>query len=218
VGSADTELIASNAREAQRSRPAILIGALVLGTVLLAATVRVQSDSAAFTILALLLAATWVIGAFASGPIEARPGSNLRLPSAVLGAVLIGVLAFLLFVVAAAIARHLPFADDAVDSVLEAKDDGRGWLVLVVALVNAVAEELFFRGALYTALRDRRPLVTATLVYVAVTAATGNVALVVAAVVMGSILTVERAVTRGVMVPVITHMTWSTLMLLALPH
>ncbi len=218
MGSADTELIASNARAAQPGRPAILLGALALGSALLAATVRVQSDSAAFTILALLLAATWVIGAFASGPITARPGSDLRLPSAVLGAVLIGVLAFLLFVVAAAIARHLPFADDAVDSVLETKDEGRGWLVLVVALVNAVAEELFFRGALYTALRDRRPLITATLVYVAVTAATGNVALVVAAVVMGSILTLERAATRGVIVPIITHMTWSTLMLLALPH
>ena len=218
MGSADTELIASNARAAQPRRPAILLVALALGTALLAATVRVQSDSAAFTILALLLAATWVIGAFASGPIEARPRSDVRLPSAVLGAVLVGVLAFLLFVVAAAIARHLPFADDAVDSVLETKDEGRGLLVLVVALVNAVAEELFFRGALYTALRDRRPLITATLVYVAVTAATGNVALVVAAVVMGSILTLERAATRGVMVPIITHMTWSTLMLLALPH
>ena len=58
-------------------------------------------------------------------------------------------------------------------------------LVLFVALVNGAGEELFFRGALHAALEPHRPAVAATIVYVVVTAATGNVALVIAAAVMG---------------------------------
>ena len=51
-----------------------------------------------------------------------------------------------------------------------------------------------------------------------VTAATGNVALVIAAVVMGTLFSAERLSTRGVLAPMLTHLTWTTLMVLALPR
>ena len=54
--------------------------------------------------------------------------------------------------------------------------------------------------------------------YAIVTAATGNVALVIAAAVMGALFSLERRSTRGVLAPMVTHLTWSTLMVLALPR
>ena len=54
--------------------------------------------------------------------------------------------------------------------------------------------------------------------YVIVTAATGNLALVIAAAVMGTVFSLERLSTRGVLAPMVTHLTWSTLMVLALPR
>ena len=51
-----------------------------------------------------------------------------------------------------------------------------------------------------------------------VTVATLNVALVTAAAVMGTVFALERLATRGVLAPMLTHVTWSTLMLLALPR
>jgi membrane protease YdiL (CAAX protease family) len=89
---------------------------------------------------------------------------------------------------------------------------------LVVALVNGAGEELFFRGALHAALEPHRPAITSTIVYVGVTAATGNVALVIAAALMGTVFSLERLSTRGVIAPMATHLTWSTLMVLALPR
>ena len=39
-----------------------------------------------------------------------------------------------------------------------------------------------------------------------------------AAVVMGALFSLERLSTRGVLAPMLTHLTWSTLMVLALPR
>jgi hypothetical protein len=56
---------------------------------------------------------------------------------------------------------------------------------LIVAPVNGAGEELFFRGALHAALEPHRPAIATTIAYVVVTAATGKVALIIAAAVMG---------------------------------
>jgi len=105
--------------------------------------------------------------------------------------------------------------------VLSKAQAGPTALVLVIAIVNAVAEEIFFRGALLTALPSatvgirRAALVTA--VYILVTAASLNVALVLAAGVMGTLLMIERLATGGTLAPALTHVTWSILMILAFP-
>jgi membrane protease YdiL (CAAX protease family) len=189
----------------------------VVGTALLAATLRVPQGSAWFTVLGLLVAATWALGSFASGPIPLLPNSHLGWRTLV-GPLIAGVAAFGAFLAAYLVARHLPLIGPALDGVLSTADAGPIALVLFVALVNGVGEELFFRGALHTALEPHRPAVTTTIMYVIVTAATGNVALVIAAAVMGALFSLERLSTRGVLAPTVTHLTWSTLMILTLPH
>jgi CAAX protease family protein len=189
----------------------------VVGTALLAAALRVPGGSVRFSVLGLLVAATWTVGSFVSGPISLQPGSGVAWRTFV-GPVVAGVAAFGAFLAAYLVARHLPLVGPALDGVLATTDAGPKALVLFVALANGAGEELFFRGALHAALEPHRPVIATTIVYVAVTAATGNLALVIAAAVMGVLFSLERLSTRGVLAPMVTHLTWSTLMVLALPR
>jgi membrane protease YdiL (CAAX protease family) len=189
----------------------------VVGTALLAATLRVPGGSVWFTTLGLLVAATWTVGSFVSGPIPLHPDRDVAWRTFV-GPVVAGIVAFGVFVIAFVVARSLPLVGSALAGVLATADAGPIALVLVVALVNGAGEELFFRGALHAALAPHRPAITTTIVYVIVTAATGNLALVIAAAVMGTVFSLERLSTRGVLAPMVTHLTWSTLMVLALPR
>ena len=50
-------------------RRTVMVGFLVLGTVLLGISFRIEPGSAWFYPSALALAATWAVGAFASGPV-----------------------------------------------------------------------------------------------------------------------------------------------------
>jgi membrane protease YdiL (CAAX protease family) len=86
--------------------------------------------------------------------------------------------------------------------------------VVLIASGSGVAEELFFRGALWS---GSHPLRTTTLAYAASTAATGNPALVVAGLITSVIFGWERDATGGVLAPAVTHVTWSVLMLRYLP-
>ena len=100
---------------------------------------------------------------------------------------LLGAAAALAFFGAYFVAQHVPVLSGALDSVLARADAGSTVVVLAIALVNGVGEELFFRGALYAALPPRSAIFGTTIVYVCVTAVTFNVALVIAALVMGTI-------------------------------
>ena len=82
--------------------------------------------------------------------------------------------------------------------------------------VNGVAEELFFRGAFFTAARER-PILLSTLAYTAATAASRNPALVIAGGVMGALFGLQRRASGGIQAPVLTHITWSMLMLRYMP-
>ncbi|HZX55567.1 MAG TPA: CPBP family intramembrane glutamic endopeptidase, partial [Ilumatobacteraceae bacterium] len=200
----------------RRRRRVVATATIVVGTALLGATLRVPRGSAWFTVLGVLVAATWTVGSFASGPIPLTRGRVAW--RSVVGPVLTGVAAFVAFVVAYLVARRLPLIGPAIDGVLTTADAGPTALVLFVALVNGVGEELFFRGALHAALERHHPATGTTIAYVVVTAATGNIALVIAAVVMGVLFSLERLSTRAVLAPMVTHLTWSTLMILALPR
>jgi membrane protease YdiL (CAAX protease family) len=202
---------------ARRRRRVVSGVTIVVGTALLAATLRVPDGSTWFTVLGLLVAATWTIGSFLSGPIPLQPNRPIAWRTFV-GPVTAGVAAFGAFLAAYLVARHLPLVGPALDGVLTTADAGPTALILVVALINGAGEELFFRGALHAALEPHRPAIATTIAYLAVTAATGNVALVIAAAVMGVPLSLERLSTRGVLAPMVTHLTWSTTMILALTH
>ena len=80
-----------------------------------------------------------------------------------------------------------------------------------------MAEEVFFRGGLFAAIGRRQPVAISTLIYALATLATGNPMLVFAAVTLGLVLGLQRRASGGILAPIITHVTWSTLMLFILP-
>jgi membrane protease YdiL (CAAX protease family) len=98
--------------------------------------------------------------------------------------------------------------------VLRYADAGSTPLVVLITSGSGVAEELFFRGALWS---GPGPLCTTTLAYAASTAATGNPALILAGLITSMIFGWQRAATDGVLAPALTHVTWSVLMLRYLP-
>jgi membrane protease YdiL (CAAX protease family) len=192
-------------------------GTLVVGTALLAATLRVPSGSTSFFVIGLLAAGTWIVGAFLSGPIRTGADRSSWQGEGFV-ALAVGIVAFLGFLAADLVGQHLPLIAPALRNILTKADAGPVALVLAVALVNGLGEELFFRGALFSALRSHHPVAGTVIFYVGVTAATGNVALVVAAGAMGIIFSLQRARSGGIFAPTVTHLCWSTLMLLVLPR
>ena len=101
--------------------------------------------------------------------------------------------------------------------VLAYTEQGSWRLTMAVALLGAIAEELFYRGALYTALGRHHPLLISTLIYVIATLASGNPMLAFAAIILGTVCSLERRATGGVLAPILTHFVWSLVVLLALP-
>ena len=89
-------------------------------------------------------------------------------------------------------------------------------LLAAITFVNGIAEELFFRGAMYAAI-PRHPVLWTTIAYVVATLATGNVMLAFAAVLLGAVCGLERRASGGILAPILTHITWSLSMLFLLP-
>jgi membrane protease YdiL (CAAX protease family) len=202
--------------DAVRRRRRVVVAATgVVGALLLALTLRTEMGSSAFYWYGALLAACWIAGSLVSGPLHLGRLDGRR---HVLVPALLGAAAFAGFAVAAVVVRRVPALDDLVSDVISRADAGNLPLVVAVALVNGLAEELFFRGALYSAFGRHRPWLWSTVAYVAVTGATLNVMLVLAAAAMGTLFALERRSTRGVLAPVVTHLTWSVLMIFFLPR
>jgi membrane protease YdiL (CAAX protease family) len=204
--------------ETGRIRPKrriVVIGTGVIGAVLLGLAIAQPRDSSAFSVLALLTALTWTLGGILSGPLHLGQFGWRR---QVLVPVLLGAVAFGVFAIGAFIVRHLPPLHSAVNDVLARADIGPRWRIVTVTLANAVAEEIYFRGALYSMCGPHRPVWWSTVAYVAVTAVSGNVMLIFAAAVMGTLFALERWNTGGILAPTMTHVTWSALMLFLLPR
>jgi uncharacterized protein len=191
----------------------------VAAAALLRSSFTARAGSARFYLLTASLAGTWTGGALGAGPIPWRgDGPGIR-PASVARAlivvpVLTGAATFAVFYGAARAARRHRALRRAIASVLRYADAGSAPLVMLIASGSAVAEELFFRGALWS---GPRPLRTTTLAYAASTAATGNPALVLAGLITSAIFGWQRAATGGVLAPALTHLTWSVLMLRYLP-
>ncbi len=202
-----------------RRRRRVVCGVSLVGAGLLGVSLSTRPDSWEFYALTLGVAGTWVAGGLASGPlhlgwVQARD-ETLRRP--VLLPVLTGVATFGGFYGCAYIARAIPLLDEAISSVLVYASRGDTRLVLLTTLANGAAEEVFFRGALYAAVGDAHPVLLSTAVYALATVATRNPALVLAAGAMGVLLGAQRRASGGIQAPVLTHLTWSTLMLRYLP-
>ena len=193
------------------------MAALIVGAALIGATLRVERGSATFYVAGYALAAVWVVAALLSMPIRWTGGTfHPRIELAIGTA--IGTAMFGVFVAADEIGRHISFIAGPIVNLLAKADAGPVVAVLALALVNGVAEEMFFRGSLPDAIGGRTPLVISTVVYVAATAAAGNTALTLAAIVMGAVFALVRSRTGGLIAPITTHLVWSTLVVLALPR
>jgi membrane protease YdiL (CAAX protease family) len=121
------------------------------------------------------------------------------------------------FLLGGLVVRDIPPIAERITRVLEYTNHGPLLLIVLIALVNGIAEELFFRGALYTALGRFYPVAVSTLLYAIATSATGNPMLGFAALVLGTVCGLQRRATGGVLAPVLTHMVWGLIMVLALP-
>lgn len=156
-----------------------------------------------------------------SGPIPlgGGVGTEARRRS-VLGAAVIGVLTFVAFYLIALVARYIPPLDRAIRGILGYAHHGAMPLVVMSTLTTGAAEEVYFRGAVYGAVRDSgsyRPVAVSTAIYALATIATRNPALVLASIVMGALFGVQRRASHGVLAPTVTHLVWSSLMLRYLP-
>jgi uncharacterized protein len=200
-------------------RRRLVVTVALTGTGLLGASLSTEPGSIEFYGLTFAAAGTWLLGGLASDPphlCSARTDerSVVRL---VMTPVLTGAVAFGAFFSAALVARRIPILNEALARVLSYADRGSDPWVLATTLANGVAEEVFFRGALFSALGAHSPVPVSTAVYMLATSATRNPALVLAAGVMGSLFAVQRRASGGVWAPILTHVTWSALMLRYVP-
>ena len=184
----------------------------------LAISLNCEPDSTNF-----YLATTALAGVWFGGALLADPGPRGRLGVAFSGRgriaepIALGLALAVLFVLGGLVVRQIDALADAVDEVLDYARRGSGPRVMALTVGTGVAEELFFRGALYDTSPRRHATVFSTLVYVLATLASGSLMLAFAALVLGIVLGIQRRITGGYAGPAITHTTWSVAMLLVLP-
>ncbi len=191
----------------------VLVGAGVLGW-----SLRLEPGGNTFYVAAVVLAGVWAVGAFLSGQLHlgrmARSTEVFVRP--VVAPILLGLLLVGVFVLGSLVVREIDPLAAYVSSVLEYADEGSLALLAVITFFNGIAEELFFRGAMYAAI-PKHPVLWTTLAYVVATLATGNVMLGFAAIVLGLVCGLERRASGGILAPILTHITWSLSMLFLLP-
>ena len=200
-------------------RRRVVAGVAVGGGGLLGLSLSSPPGSRRFYILTSGVASTWLVGGVCSTPadlgsVRSGEGHGHR---PLIAPVAAGVAAFGAFYAAALISRRLPVLNQALTSVLRYASRGSDPLVLCTSLANGVAEEVFFRGALFDVVGERHAVAVSTAVYMLATAATRNPALVLASGVMGALFGLQRRASGGIQAPILTHLTWSSLMLHFLP-
>ncbi len=200
-------------------RRRIVVGiTLAVGATLLGLSFSVRQGDPAFYPLTFGLAATWTLGSLLSGPLHLGHilrGGTLRRP--IITPIVAGLLLAALFVLGAFVIRTIPALASLTEDVLGYARLGNLWIILVITLVNGIAEELFFRGSLYAAIGTWHPVLISTVLYALATVAGGNPVLVFAAALLGTVVGLERRASGGILAPILTHITWSLSMLLMLP-
>jgi uncharacterized protein len=201
-----------------RRRRVVVAITLVIGAVVLGFSLRRTPGESSFYWLTLALAAVWIAGAFISGPLHlggiSWRGRNQR---PVITGTTIGLLLGGVFVLGGLIAKEIPAVSTLTIRVLQFASHGTLLPIMGITVVNAIAEEMFFRGALYTALGRRQPVVISTILYACATMASGNPMLGFAAIVLGTVCALERRASGGILASMLTHFVWGLIMVLALP-
>ncbi|HWS94738.1 MAG TPA: type II CAAX endopeptidase family protein [Mycobacterium sp.] len=202
-----------------RRQRVIVAITLVIGAAVLGFSLRRHPGESSFYWLTLVLAALWIAGGFISGPLHLGGicwrGRNQR---PVITGTTVGLLLGGVFVLGGLIAREIPAISALITRVLLFAHQGSFLLVVAITVINAIAEEIFFRGALYSALGRYHPVVISTILYTCATMASGNLMLGFAAIFLGTVCALERRASGGVLAPVLTHFVWGLVMVLALPQ
>ena len=194
----------SAAEDGSRSRyrrRVVVLATLPMGTVLLAFAFAQPPGSVTFYLFATAVAVTWAVGGVLSGPLpRGWPGAPLgrvRVPggwtAAILLPVAVGLLAAGAVLASVSLAREVAVLGGFLDDLLT-RSRGPAAPTAFVALANGAAEEVFFRGALYAAIGPGHRVALSTVVYALATVATGNPALVGAAVALGVVFGLQRRV------------------------
>ncbi len=201
-----------------RRRQVVVAITFVVGSAVLAWALRITPGDPLFYVATLTLAAVWLVGALLSGPLHAGWGHTRRGEPArpIVQSLVLGVLLLLLFLVGALVVARIPVLRAPVDQLLDHARFGAFAAVLAITFLNGVVEELYFRGALYAAL-PRHQVTLTTLLYALTTVGSGIPLLVLAAALIGLVTALQRRVTGGFLGPIITHVVWSTGMLVLLP-
>jgi membrane protease YdiL (CAAX protease family) len=201
-----------------RRRRVVVAIVLVIGAALLGYSLTRRPGDESFYWLTLALAGVWGVGALLSGPLHIGcirfRGRNQR---PVITGTAVGLLLGGAFVVGGLIAREIPGVREYITQVLEFTRYGPLALVVFITVINGITEEMFFRGALYTALGKAYPVAISTVIYVITTATTSNPMLGFAAVILGAVCAYARRITGGVLAPMLIHFFWGLVMVLALP-
>lgn len=200
-------------------RRRIVVGVtVVIGAVVLGFSLRRHPGESSFYWLTLVLAAVWIAGGFISGPLHLGGicwrGRNQR---PVITGTTVGLLLGGAFVVGGLIAKEMPPVAALITQVLLYAHHGWYPVIVAITLINGIAEEVFFRGALYTSLGRYHPVAISTVLYTGATLASGNPMLGFAAIILGTVCAFERRASGGVLAPVLTHLVWGLIMVLALP-
>ncbi|MCA1783076.1 MAG: CPBP family intramembrane glutamic endopeptidase [Dermatophilaceae bacterium] len=202
-----------------RRRRIVAVVTLIVGAGILGLALRIEPGDELFYFATLALAVVWLVGAFASGSLHlghavTRSGEHARpiVQPIIVGLVLVGI-----FCVGALVVARIPILRDPVQDLLDYARFGSLAIVAVLTAINGISEELYFRGALYAGIGRRHAVLITTVVYAAVTAASGIPLLVFAAAIVGVVVGLQRRVTGGVLGPIITHLIWSLGMLFLLP-
>ena len=191
---------------------------LVIGATLLGFSLNAEPGGPTFYALTVALAATWVIGGFASGPLHlGRINFRGELRRPIVIPILLGLALAAVFILGAAIVREIEPLRNLTENVLAYARYGSLPLVAAVTLLNGIAEEVFFRGALFAAIGTWHPVAISTVIYTLTTVTTGNLMLVFSAALLGVLLGLQRRASGGILGPILTHCTWSQMMLFVLP-
>jgi membrane protease YdiL (CAAX protease family) len=201
-----------------RRRRIVVALTIVVGATLLGLSFSTEQGDPRFYALTLGLAATWVLGSIASGPLHLGHilfrGTRRR---PIITPIVVGLLLAAIFIVGSLIIRLVPALAGYAEDVLGYARAGNLALVAAITLVNGIAEEMFFRGALFAAIGVRHPVLISTVLYALATVAGGNPVLVLAAAILGAVVGLQRRAGGGILAPVLTHITWSMAMLFLLP-
>ncbi|MBU9945300.1 MAG: CPBP family intramembrane metalloprotease, partial [Dermatophilaceae bacterium] len=134
-----------------RRRRVVAAVTLVIGGVILAIALRIEPGDPRFYGATFALAGVWAAGAFLSGPLHlgrghTRGGSGSS--RAVVQSLALGVMLLALFMVGALVVARIPVLREPVQELLDHARVGSLPLVALITVVNGIAEELYFRGAL----------------------------------------------------------------------